>query len=79
MQSFAPMAGSGRPPVPTETMLRIYLQQLWKNYSAPTIKEASHDMAAYCCFADLESGAFRLFDESTILRFYHLGEQFDLT
>jgi len=79
IQGYAPVAKSGRPPFPTETMLRIHFQQLWNNYSDPAMEEALHDMAVYRWFAGLDSGASRLPDESTILRFRHFLEEFGLT
>ena len=41
--------------------------------------EALHDMAVYRWFAGLDSGASRLPDESTVLRFRHFLEEFGLT
>jgi IS5 family transposase len=43
------------------------------------MEEALHDMAVYRWFAGLDSGASRLPDESTILRFRHFLEEFGLT
>jgi IS5 family transposase len=60
-------------------MLRIHFLQLWNNYSDPAMEEALHDMAVYRWFAGLDSGASRLPDESTILRFRHFLEEFGLT
>jgi len=60
-------------------MLRIHFLQLWNNYSDPAMEEALHDMAVYRWFAGLDSGATRLADESTILRFRHFLEEFGLT
>ena len=79
IQGYAPVAKSGRPPFPIETMLRIHFLQLWNNYSDPAMEEALHDMAVYRWFAGLDSGASRLPDESTILRFRHFLEEFGLT
>ena len=79
IQGHAPVAKSGRPPFPIETMLRIHFLQLWNNYSDPAMEEALHDMAVYRWFAGLDSGASRLPDESTILRFRHFLEEFGLT
>ena len=44
-QGYAPMAKSGRPPFPTETVLRIHFLPLWNNYSDPAMEEALHYMA----------------------------------
>jgi len=79
IQGYAPVAKSGRPPFPIETMLRIHFLQLWNNYSDLAMEEALHDMAVYRWFAGLDSGASRLPDESTILRFRHFLEEFGPT
>jgi transposase, IS5 family len=41
-----PKGEGGRPPVPLERMLRIYLLQLWFNLSGPAVEEALYDSAA---------------------------------
>jgi len=79
IQGYAPVAKSGRPPFPIETMLRIHFLQLWNKYSDPAMAEALHDMAVYRRFAGLDSGASRLPDETTKLRFRHFLEEFALT
>ena len=60
-------------------MLRIQFLQLWNNLFAPAMDEPFHEMAVYRWFAGLNSGASRLSDESTMLRFRHLLEEFSLT
>jgi hypothetical protein len=40
IQGFAPVVEFGRPPFPTETMLRIHLLQLCINYFNPAMEEA---------------------------------------
>jgi len=58
-----------------ETMLRIhFLRQLF-GLSDPAMQEALHDVSVYCEFARLDTGATRLPDESTILRFRHFLEE----
>ena len=55
-----PQGGSGkggRPPVPLERMLRIYLLQRWFNLSDPAVEEALYDSAAMRTFARVGSGA----------------------
>lgn len=63
-----------RPPFPIATMLRIHFMQQWFGLSDPAMEEALHDMALFREFAQLDAGATRLPDESTILRFRHLLE-----
>jgi IS5 family transposase len=74
IQPFAPVSKTGRPPFPIATMLRIHFMQQWFGPSDPAIEEALHDMALFREFAQIDAGATRLPDESTILRFRHLLE-----
>lgn len=70
----AHQALGGRPPFRVETMLRIHCLQLWWNLSDPAMEEELHERPLYREFAGL-SGAPRLPDETTILRFRHLLEK----
>jgi len=79
IQGYAPVAKSGRPPFPTEAMLRIHFLQLWNVYSDPALEETLHDMAVYRWFAGLDSGDSSMPDESTRLRFRHFPKEFGLT
>jgi transposase, IS5 family len=67
-------AKGGRPAFRIETMLRIHFLQQWFGLSDPAMEEALHDIVLYCQFAQLDPGATRLPDETTILRFRHLLE-----
>ena len=78
IQSHAPASKTGRPPFPVSTMLRIHFMQQWFGLSDPAMEEALHDMALFREFAQLDAGATRLPDESTILRFRHLLEAHNL-
>jgi transposase, IS5 family len=69
-----PTAKGGRPAFRIETMLRIHFLQQWFGLSDPAMEEALHDIVLYCQFAQLDPGATRLPDETTILRFRHLLE-----
>jgi transposase, IS5 family len=73
----AHQALGGRPPFPVQTMLRVHCLQLWWNLSDLAMEEELHDRPLYRGFAGL-SGAARLPDETTILRFRHLLEKHDL-
>lgn len=73
-----PKSKTGRPPFAIETMLRIHYMQQWFGLSDPAMEEALHDVPLYLEFADLGSGASRIPDETTILRFRHLLEKHDL-
>jgi len=72
-------AGNGRPPMPLETMLRIYFLQQWYALSDPAAEEALYDMDSMRHFAQLELGDDALPDETTILRFRRLIEAHDLS
>lgn len=74
----APAGKTGRPPFALEVMLRIHLLQQFFGHSDPAMEEALHDIPLYREFAQLDVGATRLPDESTILRFRHLLEAHDL-
>ena len=73
-QPFPPASKTGRPPFPIATMLRIHFMPQWFGLSDPAMEEALHYMALFREFAQLDAGATRLPDESTILRFRHLLE-----
>jgi transposase, IS5 family len=73
-----PKGGSGeggRPPVPLERMLRIYLLQLWFNLSDPAVEEALYDSAAMRSFARVDLGREPAPDETTVCNFRHLLER----
>ena len=55
-------------------MLRIHFVQQWFGLSELAMEETLHDMASFREFAQLDAGATRLPDESTIFRFRHLLE-----
>ena len=74
-----PKVGNGRPPMPLETMLRIYFLQQWYALSDPAAEEALYDMDSMRHFAQLELGDDALPDETTILRFRRLIEAHDLS
>src|SRR5471030_1716872 len=73
-----PKSKTGRPPFAIEAMLRVHYMQQWFGLSDPAIEEALHDVPLYLEFAGLSSGAGRIPDETTILRFRHLLEKHDL-
>jgi IS5 family transposase len=76
-----PKAGpqGGRPPMPLETMLRVYFLQSWYALSDPMAEESLYDSEAMRRFAGIELGDDRIPDETTILNFRHLLERHGLT
>jgi IS5 family transposase len=71
-------AGRGRPPFPTDVMLRIHFMQQWFNLSDPAMEDALHDVPPFREFAGLGGWDDRLPDETTILRFRHALEEHKL-
>jgi transposase, IS5 family len=69
----------GRPPMPLETMLRVYFLQNWYALSDPLAEETLYDSEAMRRFAGIELGDDRIPDETTILNFRHLLERHGLT
>jgi len=69
---------TGRPPVGLERMLRIYFLQQWFNLSDPAAEEALYDSLAMRQFVGIDLGREPAPDETTILRFRHLLESYDL-
>lgn len=74
-----PRPRRGRPPMPIETMLRIYFLQHWFDLSDPAAEDALYDSEAMRRFVGLELSEDAIPDETTILRFRHLLEQHRLT
>jgi IS5 family transposase len=74
-----PKAGSGRPPLPLERMLRIYFLQQWFNLSDPQAEDSLYDSESMRRFAGVERAEDVVPDETSILRFRHLLEQHRLT
>ena len=77
IEPFYPKAGQGRRPYALETMLRVHLMQNWFAMSDPAMEEALYDSASMRNFAGLKlSGPIP--DETTILNFRHMLEEYDL-
>ena len=76
-----PKAGSkgGHPPIPLETMLRVYFLQNWYALSDPIVEETLYDNEAMRRFAGIELGDDSIPDETMILNFRHLLERHGLT
>jgi IS5 family transposase len=74
-----PTAGRGRPPMPLETMLRIYFLQQWFELSDPAAEDALYDSETMRRFVGVELSDDAIPDETTILHFRHLLEEHQLT
>jgi IS5 family transposase len=77
IEPFYPVAGNGRRPYPLATMLRVHLMQNWFALSDPAMEEALYEIASLRNFAGLDLRA-AIPDETTILNFRHLLEEYDL-
>jgi transposase, IS5 family len=74
-----PKVGKGRPPRGLREMLRIYCLQQWYGLSDPGVEEALYDMESMRRFVGLELGEDAIPDETTVLNFRHLLEEYNLT
>lgn len=77
IQPFYPVAGNGRRPYPLPTMLRIHLMQNWFGLGDEAMEEALYEVACLRQFAKL-SLTGPIPDETTILNFRHLLEEYEL-
>lgn len=73
-----PKGDLGRPPIPLERMLRIHFLQQWFNLSDPAVEEALYDMMSMQEFARIDVGEAPVPDETTICKFRHLLEAYNL-
>ena len=73
-----PKAGNGRCPVGLAIMLRIYFVQQWFNLSDPGVEEALYESPVLQRFVGVDLGAAPAPDETTVCRFRHLLEEYDL-
>ena len=74
---YYPKGERGRPPIPLETMLRVYFLQQWYGYSDPGMEDAVYDNVSLHCFASLQPGQAP--NETTICKFRHPLEHPELT
>ena len=77
IEPFYPVAGNGRRPYPLATMLRVHLMQNWFALSDPAMEEALYEIASLRNFAGLDLRK-AIPDETTILNFRHLLEEYGL-
>jgi len=72
-----PKGHTGRPPIPLESMLRIYFLQQWYGLSDPGAEDSLYDTESMRRFAGVDLDTVP--DESTICRFRHRLEKEKLT
>ncbi len=68
----------GRKAKPVETMLRMYLLQVWFSLSDEGVEDAVYDSYAMRRFLGLDFAVEQVPDATTLLHFRHLLEQHDL-
>ncbi|WP_029000008.1 IS5 family transposase [Azohydromonas australica] len=73
-----PKAGSGRPPIGLERMLRMYFVQHWFNLADDACEEALLDSTALRRFVGIDLGRERVPDGTTLLKFRRLLERHEL-
>ncbi len=71
-------AGNGRQPLGLSIMLRTYFVQQWFNLSDPGVEELLYESPAVRGFVGVDLGIAPAPDKTTILRFRHLLEKYDL-
>ena len=59
-----PKGTLGRPPIPLETMRRLYFRPQWFGYADPAMEEARYDVTPVRVFARVDTG--RVPDETTM-------------
>lgn len=78
IEPYYPKKGKGRPPMPMESMLRIYFLQQWYSLSDSAAEHALYDMDCMRRFAQLDL-LDAIPDETTILNFRRLIEKHQLS
>ncbi len=68
----------GRRPVPIETMLRMYLLQVWFNLSDEAVEDQINDSYEMRQFMGLDFAVTQVPDATTLLHFRHLVEKHQL-
>ena len=77
IEPLYPIAGRGRHPYALETMLRVHLMQNWFGLSDPAMEEALYEITPMRTFAGLTLTK-AIPDDTTILNFRHLLEEYEL-
>ncbi len=75
IEPFYYSGSKGRKPKPIETMLRMYLLQVWFSLSDEGVEEAIYDSYAMRRFMGLDFAVEQVPDATTLLHFRHLLEK----
>ena len=78
IEPFYYVGARGRKPKPLETMLRMYLLQVWFSLSDEGVEDAVYDSYAMRRFLKLDFSKEQVPDATTLLHFRHLLEEHDL-
>jgi transposase, IS5 family len=74
-----PKGERGRPPIPLERMLRVYLVQQWYGLADEAVEDALYDSQALRGFAGIKLNRDPVPDATTVLHFRHWLERHELT
>ncbi len=74
-----PTGKRGRPPVGIERMLRIYFLQQWYGLADEALEDTIYDSQAMRSFVGIDLGTESVPDATTLLKFRHLLEAYELT
>jgi IS5 family transposase len=75
---YYPTGKRGRPPRGIETMLRMYLLQIWFNLSDEMVEDSIYDSYAMRSFVGIDFNEGQAPDATTLLKFRHLLEEHKL-
>lgn len=75
IRPFYPSGKRGRPPRGIETMLRMYLMQIWFSLSDEGMEDAIYDSYAMRSFLHIDFLKEQVPDATTLLKFRHLIEE----
>lgn len=75
IKPYYPNGNKGRPVRGIETMLRMYLMQIWFNLSDEGIEDAIYDSYAMRSFMGIDFTSEQVPDATTLLKFRHLLER----
>ena len=75
VRPYYPSGKRGRPVKGIETMLRMYLLQVWFNLSDEGVEDAIYDSYAFRKFMNIDFMSEQAPDATTLLKFRHLLEE----
>lgn len=78
IKPYYPQGKRGRKPVSIETMLRMYLMQVWFNLSDEGIEDAIYDIYSMRKFMKINFIDNKVPDATTLLHFRHLVEKHEI-